>query len=307
VPGPPVKNLDDLPFPDFSLVKGLDKSPLFLAPISTSRGCPFDCSFCSVTKIFGRQYRFRSPENIIRELIEKKHGEFFFCDDNFTAHPGRTRKLLNLMRRYNIGRWSCQVRCDVAKDEQLLRLMAKSGCKLVCIGFESVNHETLRAYDKKQTVEEIIGAIRSFRRRRIKIHGMFVLGSDADGQNTVWETLRFAVKQRIDTIQMMILTPFPGTRVYDELDGEKRIFTKDWQLYDGQHIVFNPKLISAKDLQASVLTAYGKFYALSRAIPLFLKFSFRNAFFRLMGYCIVRRWKKLNHGFYWLKNDQPVR
>ena len=90
-----------------------------------------------------------------------------------------------------------------------------------------MNSKTLHAYQKKQSIGDIVHAIRSFHKKRIKIHGMFVLGGDDDGAGTVWETLRFAIKQKIDTIQMSILTPFPGTKVYSDLNSEKRIFTRD--------------------------------------------------------------------------------
>ena len=88
---------------------------------------------------------------------------------------------------------------------------------------------------------------------------MFVLGGEDDSQETIWETLRFAIKQKIDTIQMSVLTPFPGTKVHDDLLRQKRIFNTDWSLYDGQHVVFRPKLLSAKQLQLNVLSAYTKF------------------------------------------------
>ncbi|MGB4520413.1 MAG: radical SAM protein [Candidatus Omnitrophota bacterium] len=306
VQGQPVENLDTLPSPDFSLIKGLRFSNS-LMPISTSRGCPFDCSFCSVTKMFGRKYRFRSPENIITEIKSRKAKSIFFCDDNFTAHPKRTKLLLTLMLKNKIKNWSCQVRCDAAKDKELLDSMAQTGCKLVCIGLESVNPMTLKAYDKSQTIEEIKAAIRSFHKRKIKIHGMFVLGGEDDNKNTVLETLKFSLKEKIDTIQMSVLTPFPGTKVYEVLQAQKRIFTKDWNLYDGQHIVFNPKLLSAKDLQLSVLKAYKKYYSLYRSFSLLFKLRFRNAMFRFMGNFIIKEWVRRNRKMHWLlQQAQPL-
>ncbi|MCM8796715.1 MAG: B12-binding domain-containing radical SAM protein [Candidatus Omnitrophica bacterium] len=299
VQGMPVENLDILPNPDFSLIKGYSLNQRIM-PISTSRGCPFDCSFCSVTKIFGRKYRFRSHQNIIAEMKSRNTISFFFCDDNFAACPKRTRELLSQMIKNNLSAWTAQVRCDVAKDSGLLNLMSKAGCRNVCIGFESVNATTLKSYQKKQTIEEIICAIRSFHKRRIKIHGMFVLGAEYDNKNTVWQTLEFAIKQKIDTIQMSILTPFPGTKVHEELDAQKRIFTRDWSLYDGQHIVFRPKLLSAKELQINVLKAYAKFYSLYRTFFLLLKLRFRNAAYGFMGHIIVKEWIKRNGKMRWL-------
>ena len=300
VDGRPVQNLDSLPYPDFSLIKGYSPSPFSAMPVSTSRGCPFDCTFCAVTKVFGRKYRFRSAENVMKELLPRSASPFFFCDDNFTAHPQRTRDLLKLMLKNKMRNWTCQVRCDVAKDDALLSLMAKAGCAVVCVGFESINIKTLEAYHKRQSIEDIINAVRSFRKKKIRIHGMFVLGSDNDDERTVWDTLKFAIKEKIDTIQMMILTPLPGTRVHEELKQQKRIFSHDWSLYDGQHVVFKPKLLSARQLQLNVVEAYTKFYSLSRFFFLLAKFRFKSAMFSFMGYKIVREWIGHNRNMHWL-------
>lgn len=299
VQGRPVEDLDALPVPDFSLIKGYPAYPLIM-PVSTSRGCPFDCSFCSVTKMFGRKYRFRGAENIIEEMKSRNTKQFFICDDNFAADPKRTRTLLGLMLKNKVKQWVCQVRADVAKDNKLITLMSRAGCSVVCVGLESVNPSTLTAFKKRQTVEEIVSAIRSFHENRIKIHGMFVLGGDEDNKNTVWETLKFAVKQKIDTLQMTILTPFPGTKVYEDLHAKKRIFTKDWSLYDCQHIVFHPKLLSARELQLNVIKACAKFYSIYTAIYLFLKLRFRNAIMRFMGYVVVKEWRRINRNKHWL-------
>ncbi len=303
VRGIPVQDLDKLPYPDFSLIQGY-KVARNMMPVSTSRGCPFDCTFCSVTKVFGRKYRFRSALNVVEELKGRKAAHFFFCDDNFTAYPLRTHKLLKLMINERIRSWSCQVRCEVAKDEALLSLMAEAGCAVACVGFESVNEKTLAAYQKKQSLQDIISAIKNFHKKHIKVHGMFVLGGDDDNVKTVWDTLKFALKQKIDTIQMSILTPFPGTKVHESLNKEKRIFSRDWSLYDGQHVVFHPKLLSPKQLQVNIIKAYCRYYSLYHSFKLMVQMSFRNAMFRLMGYKIIRDWKARNRLLKWLAPAQ---
>lgn len=300
--GRPVNDLDALPYPDFSLIKGYETGGS-LIPISTSRGCPFDCTFCSVTKVFGRKYRFRSAENVIQELVFRKSGRLFFCDDNFVAHAQRTRALLKLMAKNKVDKWACQVRCDATKDDEIVSLMAEAGCNVVCVGFESINSHTLQSFQKKQTIDDIIHAIHSFHKHNINIHGMFVLGGDYDSKETVWETLKFAIKHRIDTIQMMILTPLPGTKVFEELKAQKRIFSYDWTLYDGQHVVFRPKLLSARQLQSAVVGAYARFYSIYRSFLLLLQFNFRNAMFRFMGHRIVKKWLRRNHRMHWLVQD----
>lgn len=305
VKGLPVSNLDELPFPDFSLIKGA-RLPLKITPISTSRGCPYNCNFCSVTKFFGRNYRFRSARSVVDELTSSAGNFFFFSDDNFTANTVRTKELLRLMIENKIRKWSCQVRCDAVRDEELLSLMAKGGCRYVCVGFESINQKTLEAYQKRQNVAQIKEAIRSFHKHKIKIHGMFVLGSDEDSEMTIWETLKFSLKQKIDTIQFMILTPLPGTEIYNFLEKQKRIFTKDWSLYDGHHVVFKPNLVSAKQLQLSVFKAYGKFYSRLRFLSSLMRLHFKNALFRFMGYRLVKKWKQQNINLPWLVSSSHV-
>jgi radical SAM superfamily enzyme YgiQ (UPF0313 family) len=305
VAGRPVESLDSLPFPDFSLIKGYPHNPIIM-PISTSRGCPFDCSFCSVTKVFGREYRFRSPGNIMEEIATRKARSLFFCDDNFTAFPARTRSLLDMMLQTSVPAWCCQVRCDAAKDPGLLKMMSRAGCRLACIGLESVSPETLKAYKKAQTREDIVSAIKTFHKNRIKVHGMFVLGAEQDGIHTVWQTLKFALKEKIDTIQMSILTPFPGTKVQQELASQDRIFTRDWRLYDGQHIVFNPKLLSARELQLGVLKAYKRFYSLPRLARLLVRLHLRNAMFCFIGRSIIRQWIRHNRALSWISHAAPL-
>ncbi|MGB9716242.1 MAG: B12-binding domain-containing radical SAM protein [Thermodesulfovibrionales bacterium] len=262
-PRPFIENLDILPFPDFKLVHKWRPSNIY--PISTSRGCPFNCRFCSVIPMFGRKYRFRSVESILQEL--KYINTFsksskFFVDDNFTANKERTKELLKAMISEHISsRWSAQVRTDVAKDEELLRLMADSGCNTVHIGFESVNPKTLEAYNKKQSIEEIIHCIRKVKDYGIEIHGMFVFGADTDNLDTIKKTADFAINLGINTIQFLMLTPLPGTQVFNEMKESRRLLHTDWSKYDGHHVVYKPFLMSPQTLHIESLKAMGRFYS----------------------------------------------
>lgn len=293
----PIENLDKIPFADFSLIKGYNPKNRII-PVLTSRGCPFNCSFCSVTKLFGHKYRFRSPENVIKELKGLPSNNLFFCDDNFSASIPRAKDLLSKLIKEKYY-FTTQLRCDTTLD---LNLLSKAGCRNVCIGFESINSKTLEEYNKNQTVDDIISAIENFHKNKIRIHGMFVLGSDLDTKETILNTASFAIKNKIDTIQLMILTPFPGTKVYNIFKNENRIFTLDWNLYDGQHVVFKPKLLSPKELQIFVLKSYFKFYSVLNSFSLLLKLNLRNAFFRFMGYKILKEWNAKNYRLDWLNN-----
>jgi len=258
--GKPVENLDNLPFPDFSLVKGL-KQPLRMQPISTSRGCPYDCSFCSVVKMFGREYRFRSSQNIIDEIRINNIQGAMFIDDNFTAFPERTKHLLNSMIERDVtlprGYW-CQARVETAQDDELLNLLVKTNCKVVFVGFESMDPNTLKYYNKKQDIVDIENTCRKFHERGIMVMGSFMIGADTDTQDTLSTCMEWWKKLNIDAIALSVLTPFPGTRIYDELDAQGRIFTKDWERYNLGHIVFRPKNMTAFDLQKRYLHAYKK-------------------------------------------------
>jgi radical SAM superfamily enzyme YgiQ (UPF0313 family) len=294
---PPLLDLDSLPFPDLGLVVGNEK--VRITPIATSRGCPFDCSFCSVTTFWGKKYRFRSTENVIQEIREKKPQQVLFYDDNFTANISRTKNLLNVMIKEGITpAWSAQARTDVARDKELLGLMKKSGCFLLQLGLESINPETLKIYNKHQEVKDIIESIKTLRKFGIRAHGMFVFGSDGDDVQTIYDTARFALHNKIFTVQFLVLTPLPGSKLYSELDSQGRIYTKDWALYDGHKVVFEPAKMAVYQLQKASFKAMKKFYSWWQCAKLFISFRFVSWYFRSrVGYKTVKKWWKKNKYF----------
>ena len=299
---PMEKNLDAIPYPDLALLKPDRGRRRFTPPIPvlTSRGCPFDCSFCSVTGMFGRKYRFRSTENIIEELrrYNRRGNAVFFYDDNFTASRERTKELLQAMIRERFKfDWTTQVRADVARDIELVRLMKKAGCHTVYIGFESVNPESLDAMNKKQTVADLIQAVRVLRRHRIHIHGMFVLGFDQDDWKTVKKTVRFAKKARLSTTQFLILTPLPGSEFYNRMKAEDRLRFRDWALYDAHHAVFEPARFSLPDLQKAQLFCHKKFYSLKQTARKLIAGEWFNVGVAHYARKLNRMWKRRNKTF----------
>lgn len=284
-------DLDSIPFPDIESIVGNEKMAIF--PIQTSRGCPFNCSFCSVTAMFGKKYRVRSIDAVISEIEYRKQRDIFFYDDNFAFDKERTKRLLEKILQKGIApkNWTSQVRIDVAKDRELLKLAKRTNCAFFYIGFESVNPETLKEYKKGQTLEEIKEGIEIVHRFGIRIHGMFVLGSDSDREETMKETVEFAKKYKIDTVQFLILTPLPGTKTFDELDKRGRIFTYDWSLYDGMNVVYQPKHMTPYQLQLGNIKALRRFYSLRSVIKLLLKFKFLNALLRYYGRRLRKRWE----------------
>jgi len=296
------EDLDRIPFPDFTQHEMPERrvAGYRTIPILTSRGCPFQCSFCSVTGMFGRKYRYRSPQNIIDELrqYDDKKNVIFFYDDNFTANRKHTKVLLEAMIKEKFKfKWSAQVRVDIAKDENLIRLMRKAGCHVVYIGFESVNPKSLVEMRKSQTAEEIKHAIKIIHHHGIHIHGMFVYGFDEDDWHTVKKTVRFAKRTKLTSTQFLILTPLPGSEIFRKLSSEKRILFKDWALYDAHHVVFRPARFSVFGLQRAQIFSHSKFYSLMGMVEKFVKGKWFDLGLAHYARNLNRLWQKKNKTF----------
>jgi radical SAM superfamily enzyme YgiQ (UPF0313 family) len=295
-------NLDEIPYPDFSLFNAGDKitDAGSVLPVQTSRGCPFHCSFCSVTSMFGKKYRFRSTENIIGELQQyKKEKHFiFFYDDNFTANPKQTRELLNRMISEDFKfKWSAQVRADTAKDEALVNLMRKAGCRTVFIGFESANPDSLLEMNKSQKVADIFRAVKMFHKYGINIHGMFMLGLDNDNWKSIKKTVRFARRARLNSAQFLLITPFPGTELYEQVKTANRILFKDWSLYDAHHVVFKPNKLSILKLQLAQIYSHKKFYSKLATVRKLIVGNIAGFLINFYANHLNRIWRKKNKTF----------
>jgi anaerobic magnesium-protoporphyrin IX monomethyl ester cyclase len=283
-------DLDELPVPDLSLIAGCKE--MRATPIMTSWGCPFACNFCSVTAMFGRKYRYRSPESVIAEIEEKQPKSIFFYDDNFAADKERLKTLLRMMiASGRLVPWWAQVRTDVAEDAELLDLMRRSKCDRLAIGLESVNQETLDSYDKSQSLEDIVRAIDTLHDYGIKSHGMFVLGADTDTRETIRDTVKFARKHHIDSLMLNILTPAPGTRQFAEMNEAGRIFDRHWDLFDGQHVVFTPAHMTPAELQREVLRAYARFYSPRQWLKHLAAFRYGTMALYIWYWLFLRKWR----------------
>lgn len=263
----------DLPDPDLTLIEGYDVMETM--PIMTQWGCPFNCNFCSVIKMFGRKVRSRRVEDVLDQLETLPPGKVvFFYDDNFVVDKRRTKALLRGMIERELDLpWSAQMRAEAIYankrtgewDTELLELMQETNCEWVYCGFESVNPAALEEYNKHQTVEDIADSIRAFHEYGVRVHGMFVLGCDADTPQTIDTTVDFAIANEIDTVQFLTITPLPGTEFYEQMVAEGRLLTEDWGLYDGHHVVIQPANMTPYALQRAAFKAMLRFYAPRRA------------------------------------------
>jgi radical SAM superfamily enzyme YgiQ (UPF0313 family) len=211
----------------------------------------------------------QSPARVIDEIEHAlsffRTREIFFYDDNFTANRKRVHELCDLILERGLDiTWTAQTRSDIARDPELIRKMARAGCHCFYIGFESIDDKTLEAMHKSQTREDIEESIRIIHEQNVNIHGMFIFGSDTDSVDSIQATVDFAIEQDIDTVQFMILTPFPGTGIYEEIRAEDRLLHHEWDYYNGMYAVFKPRCMSAERLQLETLKAYSRFYSLRR-------------------------------------------
>jgi radical SAM superfamily enzyme YgiQ (UPF0313 family) len=284
----------ELPWPDMSLVVGGET--IHPEPVLASRGCPFDCEFCSVVMMFGRHVRMVEPEEVVRHLKERQANRVFFYDDNFFISKRRGKELLRQMIDAKLDlQFYAQIRIDsVCKngrvDEELVDLMWRAGCRIVYLGLESADPATLSEYHKESTVEDMAGGLEALHRKGIRTHGMFVYGADSDTLESLAMTAGFAIEQGLNSAQYLALTPLPGTRQTAQLKAEGRIFTENWSLYDGHHVVFWPKNMTPYELQDAVLRAQRRFYTARKMVSL----DYKTPMFRkhqVQGYLMTRAWE----------------
>lgn len=244
-----------------------------------TRGCPFNCSFCSIIRQYGGGYRQRPIEDIIAEVASfRGRGPIGFVDDNIVGDPKWAKKLFRALIPCRI-RWVSQGSITLAEDDELLELAAKSGCIGMYIGLESINQTSLNEVNKNiNLIERFQKAIKKIQSCGIVIHGGFIFGMDNDDESVFERTVRFAQQVKLESASFGILTPFPGTPLYERLERESRIFDRNWEHYDIAHVVFEPKQMSAKTLREGQVWAMQEFYSVSsifrRLNPLHREFPF---------------------------------
>ncbi len=302
----PLTDFDRLPLPDFSLVR---YAKIKLYPVERIRGCGMDCEFCTVK---GKP-RYTSPERLLERisfLLETKDARhFFIVDDLFGQQRDETIRFCNILRDYqkSIGRRldiTVQMRLDKAKDPELLSAMRQAGINTVAIGFESPIEEELKAMNKRIKPEDILSLTKIFHKFGFLVHGMFIFGYPLKegvkfkmlAKERVKHFKNFIRKAKIDTIQVLLPVPLPGTRLRYRLAMQNRIYLIQdvgWEYYDGNFPLFEPdEPMSAEDMQASVRKIMGKFYQFKYMFMIGLNiFSFSTLIFFLHNIRLGwRRW-----------------
>jgi radical SAM superfamily enzyme YgiQ (UPF0313 family) len=219
----------------------------------TTRGCPFDCEFCTVKSMFGTSFRAKPMQDCIRDMeflmgIEKK--QVFIIDDNFTGNKERVKELLKNLIPFKIS-YRTQLSLEITKDEELLNLLALSGCRRIVIGLESLSQENLKRMNKSRfyQVNEYKEKIEMIQSKGIEVQGSLIFGYDFDTEDIFKQTVDFINESNMAYPTFNILTPFPGTRIFQRLKEENRILNTDWSYYDTCNAVFQPKNMSPETLQ----------------------------------------------------------
>lgn len=284
-----IEDLDSLPFPARHLIdieeykrigyKYGGERPF--AVISSSRGCPYVCSFCLTPTIYGRVWRARSADSIIREIEELyfKYGyrAIAFCDDNFTVSPKRVIEVSSLIleKGFDIWWWCLSSPNILLKNEDMVRMMARSGAKTIYIGVESANLATLKEFNKSLEEDTAYQAVSLLKKNGIQIFASYILGGLNDDIKTIFKTIKMARRLNTEVAQFSILTPFPGTTLYGKV--KDRLRHKKWEKYDGIHLVFRHENVSFVVMELLLILAYFSFYVRGwRAVKGFLSALIKN-------------------------------
>lgn len=244
--------LEGLPIPRRDLLPGSHYQGRVPMPIGveTSRGCPYDCEFCCIGQSLGSQYRVRPVHEVIAEIESIDSPHLFFVDDALALNRDSAKKLFTEM--IPLGkRWLAQGTVSLAEDPELLGLMKRAGCLGLLVGFESVQKDTQDEVSKIRNLK--VGyyeAMHRFHNEGFGILGCFVFGFDFENKGVFDQTLEFIMKSHMDCVQLRILTPYPGTRLYKRLISEDRLFVHDWWLhgYPPDTLLYQPQGMTADEL-----------------------------------------------------------
>jgi radical SAM superfamily enzyme YgiQ (UPF0313 family) len=262
--------------------------------IEATRGCIHHCRFCVVPSAWGRP-RQKPIREVVAELEAMNAKSVIFLDLNLIADEDYAKNLFREMCHLKIS-WAGLATTKIAWDDELLNLAARSGCRGLLIGFETVSLESLAESAKKfNTHQSYDLVVKKLHDAGIAIMGTFVFGFDADDKDIFSRVTDFVVKSKIDLPRYSILTPFPGTPLYRRLESEGRIATTNWELYDGQHVVYQPSKMSAEQLQKGVEQAWKETYSwaniarrLAGSRRMLLKSMAANLGYRFYGYNLDR-------------------
>jgi radical SAM superfamily enzyme YgiQ (UPF0313 family) len=244
-----VVDIAKLPWPRRNIYNGI-RIPVngTVNSVQVARGCPYNCNFCSVTEFFGHKVRLRPIDDVVDEVVDINDPMICFVDDNILINAKYSRELFTRLSDLNI-QWGGQCTINVAENEELLDLCAKSGCKSLLIGIESVNEGSIESIGKRvNKIERYQDNIKRIQDAGIMVMGSFIFGLDEDDESIFESTWNFIKNSEMMIPLFNILTPFPNTRIFKQFEEENRIINYDWSDYNTHTVVYKPKKMTAEKL-----------------------------------------------------------
>jgi radical SAM superfamily enzyme YgiQ (UPF0313 family) len=239
-------------------------------PVMSTRGCPYSCEFCCVSDLFGKTIRHVPVPNVVRDLQDTGGKTYIFLDDNIMGKPAYAKELFRAIKPLKIH-WAGQSSISFVHDTELMRLAAESGCSALFFGLESVSETQLKTMRKSiKEIKLVEEAIKKVKGIGIHFHASLVFGFDNDTPAIFPETLEFLQKNQIGTASLNVLTPYPGTKLYEQFCREDRLLTTDWRYYDHSTVVFKPKGMTPYELQTGAMRVreeYTKLGAIFGRLP----------------------------------------
>ncbi len=233
-------------------------------PVQTSRGCPNRCQYCCINKLFKGHYQVFPTQDVIRNIENCPSKNIQFIDDNLVVNIKRTEELFNAIIPLGI-KWTSSADIRIAKQPKILDLFKRSGCNSLNIGLESINQNALDSAGKKfNKVEEYAESLKIISEAGIDTTINFMFGFEEDHKNVFARTMEFIDKSKPVWAHFTILTPTPGSPLWDKLVAENRIFDRDWLHYNGMHVVFEPNNMMAKELERNYWGMHRKYLSYHR-------------------------------------------
>ena len=260
-----LSDLKGLPTPRYDLID-LRRYKIPNLPAQTTRGCPYACSYCEVTQVYGARFRYRPPEEVVEEvkLLMRlgKRRFVYFVDDIFNAHRKHAFAVMEGLKALKVH-WTCLCTANVGDDGEMLDLMRASGCLHINIGMESVDPESLRSVNKKQNhADKYKEQFAAIRKRGIEFSLNVMFGLDGDTTDTFDATVNLLIEYKAPVSFMFILSPRVGLKIRDELMEQGRIDHSDWDRYHSYEVVFRPKNMTRAELEDGFWRAQREFYSL---------------------------------------------
>lgn len=261
-----IEDLDDLPFPAYDLVpmNRYKVGGVKYSTIMSSRGCPFNCIFCSSSRIFGREWRGKSPERVLEQLKLLAHDfdvhEVEFLDDTFTLNRVRAERICDLITGEGLNiSWSCSSRVDTI-DKSLAEKLKEAGCHTVYLGIESGVQKVLDTLKKGITIEQVENAVKAVRDAGMNTVGSFILGIPSETRKQMEKTVDFAKELDLTLAQFTIFTPYPGTEAWGMAEEKNLLLTRDWSKYSTLDPVIKHPEMKSEELKNFLRKAYISFY-----------------------------------------------